>query len=162
GVGRLVRGVVLLARRVAVLRRPGGRVLGAARLLIAGPGEREVVFEDAARVGDVAVEVRRRRIRRDRAQVRRPVGRGQQLGDGAEADADHAHAAVGPRLLGGPLDGVVAVLAHGLGERVEDALRATGAADRDAEDRVAAGEEPVAVRRDTVVLGVGAGGVALV
>ena len=138
GIRDLVPREVLLAGGVAV-RRGSGRGVGVAGLFLnRGPGEGEVVLEDAAGIGDVAVEVRRGRVGSDGAEVGRPVRRSQQLGDGAEADADHPDPSVRPRLPGGPLDRVGAVATHGQGERVEHALRAAGPAHADPEDRVAA------------------------
>src|SRR5439155_4007455 len=55
-VRELVLGEVLLTLDIAVRRRARGRVGVAALLLNAGPGEGEVVLEDAAGIGDVAVE----------------------------------------------------------------------------------------------------------
>ena len=161
-VREFVLGEVLLALDIAVRWRARSRVGVAPRLLIAGPGEGEVVLEDAAGIGDVAVEVRRGRVGSDGAEVGRPVRRSQQLRDGAEADADHSDASVGPRLPGGPLDRVGAVATHGQGERVEHALRAAGPAHRDPDERVPALQQPVAVDRDAVVGSVRPGGVALV
>src|SRR5204863_1462549 len=126
-----------LALTVAAGRGAGDGVVGAAILLDRGPGEGEVVLEDAAGVDDVAVEVGGRRRGGDREQVRGAIGRGQELGDAAEADTDHADAAIGPRLARDPFDRVVAVGSHRVREGVELALRASGAAHRYADDRVA-------------------------
>jgi hypothetical protein len=62
----------------------------------------------------------------DRLQVRRALGRGQDLHGPEVGDADHADVAVAPGLLGDPLDEVVRILAqgHSAGVVVADVLTA--------------------------------------
>src|SRR5207248_5951783 len=150
-VRRLVLCVVDQALRVTLPSRHGRERGGAALLLDAGPCEREVVLEDAAGVGDIPVEVRGGRGSGDGAEVRWLLAGGQQLRDASEADADHPNPPVGPWLARRPFHGVVTVLAHRVVERVELPLRASGAAYRNAQQRVAAAHQPVRVGGETVI-----------
>jgi hypothetical protein len=75
--------------------------------LVPKPGED--AGQDAAVVGDVAVEVLRPFPDDDGGQVRRLAGGGQPLGHRIVGDAAQAHLAGAPWLGGGPLDGLAEV-----------------------------------------------------
>jgi hypothetical protein len=75
--------------------------------LVPQPGED--AGQDAAVVGDVAVEVLRPFPDDDGGQVRRLAGGGQPLGHRVVGDAAQAHLAGAPSLGGGPFDGLAEV-----------------------------------------------------
>jgi hypothetical protein len=75
--------------------------------LVPQPGED--AGQDAAVVGDIAVEVLRPFPDDDGGQVRRLAGGGQPLGHRVAGDAAQAHLAGAPWLGGGPLDGLAEI-----------------------------------------------------
>jgi hypothetical protein len=105
------------------------------------------VVGDAAGTRHVAVGVREEVARRDRLQALGILGGDEQLGDAGVALADHPDLAVGPGLVGDPLDDGRAVLRLLRLEEVEGALRAPGAAQVHPDVGVvaAAAHEPVEV-----------------
>ncbi len=102
-----------------------------------GPFEREPGVEDAARI-QRRLGVVDHRQRRDRGQVRRLGGGGEELADPAVGDPHHPDLIVqGPGLVRDRLDDVIAVEALQRLEEIEGAARAAGAAHIDVDDREA-------------------------
>lgn len=81
----------------------------------------------AAAVEGVAVEVLEGDCGDDGGQVRRLFGGGHELGDAVAGSAEHADLAGGPRLVGQPLDDVVAGASDAALVELEVALGTAGA-----------------------------------
>ena len=117
--------------------------------MLAVPALHEGVREDAAVSRDIAVQILSPFPRHDGRQARRIERRHLPGVDGEVRDPHHGHLAIGPPLLGGPLDGIGKVLGLGFGENVRGTrgLGLAGAACIDPDHDIALGHPPLRIHR---------------